>query len=79
MLVTATQYADHKGIIRMGLTMNDASMRVEICHGLIEPKAADSAAQSPSSQLGHRDNLCGLWVRLRSFDYLGYKESQTSS
>jgi hypothetical protein len=56
---------------RRGLVSKD-------CHGLTEPKAVDLAAKSSSSQLGHRGNLCRLWLRVRRLDYLGHKDSQTS-
>lgn len=47
-------------------------------HGLTEPKAVDLAAKSSSLQLGHRGNLCRLWMQVRRLDSPGYKDSQTS-
>jgi hypothetical protein len=49
------------------------------CHGWTERQSVDWAAKSSSSQLGHRGNLCRLWVRVRRLDGPGYKDSQTSS
>jgi hypothetical protein len=48
------------------------------CHGWTEPKSVDLAAKSFSSQPGHRGSLCRLWVRVRSLDEPGYRDSQTS-